>query len=180
MLNIIGIDVGKMSLDCAWLRDLDQDKPKRKKVKNSPQGFKSMLTWAQDVSGLAASELSFMVEPTGIYHEFLVQFLDQRQATIYLVNPSRVRKFADGMGILSKNDLIDADMLTRYGLLNRKLQPYQPEAQEISDLKSLFNRLDTLERDLRRELNSKKRLANPVLYIAGEAVDSTHCEIFGD
>ena len=74
MSNIIGIDVGKMSLDCAWLRDLDQDKPKRKKVENSPQGFKSMLTWAQDVSGLAASELSFMVEPTGIYHEFLVQF----------------------------------------------------------------------------------------------------------
>ena len=159
MLNIIGIDVGKMSLDCAWLRDLDQDKPKRKKVKNSPQGFKSMLTWAQDVSGLAASELSFMVEPTGIYHEFLVQFLDQRQATIYLVNPSRVRKFADGMGILSKNDLIDADMLTRYGLQNRKLQPYQPEAQEISDLKSLLNRLDTLERDLRRELNRQEKIS---------------------
>ena len=159
MSNIIGIDVGKMSLDCAWLRDLDQDKPKRKKVENSPQGFKSMLTWAQDVSGLAASELSFMVEPTGIYHEFLVQFLDQRQATIYLVNPSRVRKFADGMGILSKNDLIDADMLTRYGLQNRKLQPYQPEAQEISDLKSLFNRLDTLERDLRRELNRQEKIS---------------------
>ena len=159
MSNIIGIDVGKMSLDCAWLRDLDQDKPKRKKVENSPQGFKSMLTWAQDVSGLAASELSFMVEPTGIYHEFLVQFLDQRQATIYLVNPSMVRKFAAGMGILSKNDLIDADMLTRYGLLNRKLQPYQPEAQEISDLKSLLNRLDTLERDLRRELNRQEKIS---------------------
>ena len=143
MSNIIGIDVGKMSLDCAWLRDLDQDKPKRKKVENSPQGFKSMLTWAQDVSGLAANELSFMVEPTGIYHEFLVQFLYQHQATIYLVNTSMVRKFAAGMGILSKNDLIDADMLTRYGLLNRKLQPYQPEAQEISDLKSLLNRLDS-------------------------------------
>ena len=159
MSNIIGIDVGKMSLDCAWLRDLDQDKPKRKKVKNSPQGFKSMLTWAQDVSGLAANELSFMVEPTGIYHEFLVQFLDQHQATIYLVNPSMVRKFAAGMGILSKNDLIDADMLTRYGLLNRKLQPYQPEAQEISDLKSLLNRLDTLERDLRRELNRQEKVS---------------------
>ena len=67
-----------------------------------------MLTWAQDVSGLAANELRFVVEPTGIYHEFLVQLLYQRQATIYLVNPSRVRKFAAGMGILSKNDLIDA------------------------------------------------------------------------
>ena len=159
MSNIIGIDVGKMSLDCAWLRDLDQDKPKRKKVENSPQGFKSMLTWAQDVSGLAASELSFMVEPTGIYHEFLVQFLYQHQATIYLVNPSMVRKFAAGMGILSKNDLIDADMLTRYGLLRRNLLPYQPEAQEISDLKSLLNRLDTLERDLRRELNRQEKVS---------------------
>ena len=142
MSNFIGIDVSKLSLDCAWLRDLDQDKAKRKKVENSPQGFKLMLTWAQDVSGLNASELRFMVEPTGIYHEFLVQFLNQHQATIYLVNPSMVRKFAAGMGILSKNDLTDADMLTRYGLLNRNLQPYQPEAQEISDLKSLLNRLD--------------------------------------
>ena len=66
-----------------------------------------------------------------------------------------VRKFAAGMGILSKNDLIDADMLTRYGLLNRKLQPYQP----VSDLKSLLNRLDTLERDLRRELNRQEKVS---------------------
>ena len=169
MSNIIGIDVSKMSLDCAWLRDLDQDKAKRKKVENSPQGFKSMLTWAQDVSGLAANELRFVVEPTGIYHEFLVQFLNQHQATIYLVNPSMVRKFAAGMGILSKNDLkdsdsyrslvIDADMLTRYGLLRRKLLPYQPEAQEVSDLKSLLNRLDTLERDLRRERNRQEKIS---------------------
>ena len=159
MSNIIGIDVSKLSLDCAWLRNLDQNKAKRKRVENSPQDFKALLTWAQDVSGLAANELRFVVEPTGIYHEFLVQFLNQHQATIYLVNPSMVRKFAAGMGILSKNDLIDADMLTRYGLLNRKLQPYQPEAQEISDLKSLLNRLDTLERDLRRELNRQEKVS---------------------
>ena len=46
-----------------------------------------------------------------------------------------------------------------HGLLNRKLQPYQPEAQEISDLKSLLNRLDTLERDLRRELNRQEKVS---------------------
>ena len=83
MSNIIGIDVGKINLDCVWLRDLDQDKAKRKKVENSPQGFKLMLTWAQDVSGLNASELRFVVEPTGIYHHLLVQFLYQRQITVY-------------------------------------------------------------------------------------------------
>ena len=63
------------------------------------------------------------------------------------------------MGILSKNDLIDADMLTRYGLQNRKLLPYQPAAQGVSDLKSLLNRLDTLERDLRRERNRQEKIS---------------------
>ena len=110
MSNIIGIDVSKLSLDCAWLRNLDQNKAKRKRVENCPQDFKALLTWAQDVSGLAANELRFVVEPTGIYHHLLMQFLYRHQATIYLVNPSIVRKFAAGMGILSKNDLIDAEM----------------------------------------------------------------------
>ena len=68
-----------------------------------------------------SSSGKFVIEPSSIYHELIVQFLYQHQATIYLVNPARVRKFAESMGILSKNDLIDADLLTRYGLMNRKL-----------------------------------------------------------
>ena len=44
MSNIIGIDVSKLSLDCAWLRNLDQNKAKRKRVENSPQDFKALLT----------------------------------------------------------------------------------------------------------------------------------------
>ncbi len=158
LANIIGIDVSKLSLDCAYLRDVDQHKAKRKRVMNNPEGFSSLLNWAETVSGLRVSEIRFIIEPSSIYHELLVQFLDQRHATICLVNPGRVRKFAQGMGILSKNDLIDADMLTRYGLLNRKLMAYQAEAQERGDLRSLLNRLDSLERDLRRELNRQEKI----------------------
>jgi len=158
MANIIGIDVSKLSLDCAYLRDVDQHKAKRKKVTNNPEGFISLLNWAETISGLCVTEIRFIIEPSSVYHELLVQFLDQRHATICLVNPGRVRKFAQGMGILSKNDLIDADMLTRFGLLNRKLVAYQPETQVLCDLRSLLNRLDSLERDLRRELNRQEKI----------------------
>ncbi len=158
MSNIIGIDVSKFSLDCAYLRDTDQRKLKRKRVMNNPEGFNSLLSWAQTVSGLCVNEIRFIIEPSSIYHEMLVQFLHERHATICLVNPGRVRKFAQGMGILSKNDLIDADLLTRYGLLNQKLIGYQPQPQEILDLRSLLNRLDSLERDLRRELNRQEKI----------------------
>ena len=158
MSNVIGTDVSKSSRDCAYLRDADQKKAKRKRVINDPEGFTSLLNWAETISGLRVSEIRFIIEPTSIYHELLVQFLDQRHATIYVVNPGRVRKFAQGMGILSKNDLIDADILTRFGLLNRKLMAFQPEAQEIGNLRSLLNRLDCLERDLRRELNRQEKI----------------------
>jgi transposase len=158
MSNIIGIDVSKLTLDCAYLRDADQNKPKRKRVANSPEGFESLLIWANTVSGLVTNEIKFIIEPSSIYHELIMQFLYQHQATIYLVNPARVRKFAQGMGILSKNDLIDADLLTRYGLMNRKLIAYKPMPQEVCELKSLLNRLDSLERDLRRELNKQEKI----------------------
>jgi len=158
MSNIIGIDVSKLTLDCAYLRNVDQNKPKRKRVANSPEGFEALLIWVNTVAGLVTNEIKFIIEPSSIYHELIVQFLYQHQATIYLVNPARIRKFAQGMGILSKNDLIDADLLTRYGLMSRKLIAYKPMPQEVCELKSLLNRLDSLERDLRRELNKQEKV----------------------
>jgi len=86
-----------------------------------------------------------------------VQFLYTKGATVYLVNPGRVRKFAEGIGILSKNDVIDADLLARYGLMAKKLTVFEPAPQEVNDLRSLLNRLDVLERNLRRELNRQEK-----------------------
>ena len=153
MSHIIGIDVSKATLDCAWLRDPDQDKAKRKSCQNEVDCFESLITWSEVVSKLHRRSLAFVVEPTHVYHEQLVQFLHSKGATVYLVNPGRVRKFAEGIGILSKNDVIDADLPVRYGLMARKLIAYEPAPQEVNDLRSLLNRLDVLEKNLRRELN---------------------------
>ena len=153
MSHFIGIDVSKATLDCAWLRDPDQDKAKRKGCQNEPRSFESLITWAEASSGLPRQSLAFVIEPTHIYHEQLVRFLHDLGATVYLVNPGRVRKFAEGVGILSKNDVIDAVLLVRYGLMARKLIAYAPAPQEVNDLRSLLNRLDVLERNCRKELN---------------------------
>lgn len=99
-----------------------------------------------------------------MYHEPLVQFLHNSGATVYLVNPGRVRKFAEGIGILSKNDLVDADLLARYGLLARNLIAYAPAAQEVNDLRSLLNRLDVLERNLRSELNRQEKVGKTMIF----------------
>jgi len=164
MSNIIGIDVSKASLDCAYLRDPDQKRVKRLRCQNDVSCFASLVTWAETKSGLSVQSLAFVIEPTHVYHEQLVQFLHSTGTTVYLVNPGRVRKFAEGIGILSKNDLVDADLLTRYGLLARKLIAYQPVAQEVNDLRSLLNRLDVLERNLRSELNRQEKVGKTMVF----------------
>ena len=122
MSNIIGIDVSKASLDCAYLLDVDQQRAKRKGCQNEVRCFASLVDWAEARSGLPVQALAFIIEPTHIYHEQLVQFLYNTGATVYLVNPGKVRKFAEGIGILSKNDLIDADLLGALSMLKFVLQ----------------------------------------------------------
>jgi transposase len=164
MSNIIGIDVSKVSLDCAYLRDPDQKKAKRKRCHNDVHVFAALVAWAESRSGLPVQALAFIIEPTHIYHEQLVQFLHNTGATVYLVNPGRVRKFAEGIGILSKNDLVDADLLVRYGLMARKLIAYTPVPQELNELRSLLNRLDVLERNLRSELNRQEKIGKTMVF----------------
>ncbi len=164
MSNIIGIDVSKASLDCAYLRDPDQKKTKRLRCDNDMNCFASLVAWAETRSELPVGSLAFIIEPTHVYHEQLVQFLYNSGATVYLVNPGKVRKFAEGIGILSKNDLIDADLLVRYGLLAKKLNAYAPVAQEVNDLRSLLNRLEVLERNLRSELNRQEKVGKTMVF----------------
>ncbi len=94
MSNIFGIDVSKASLDCAYLRDSDQKRARRLSCHNEVGYFAALVAWAEARSGLPTQSLAFIIEPTHIYHEQLVQFLHNTGATVHLVNPGRVRKFA--------------------------------------------------------------------------------------
>ena len=158
MQTVIGIDVSKYKLDCAYFGDSQKQKSNKMQCKNDLGTFESILIWAEALTKKPRKSLIFIIEPTSIYHELLVRFLFEAGATVYLVNPARVRKFAEGIGILSKNDVIDADVLTRYGLMATNLTAYSPSLPEIEALRSLMNRLDALEDALRRETNRQEKV----------------------
>jgi transposase len=127
-MNTIGIDVSKVKLDCAWLKE--QDKVKTKAVTNNSTGWQELLDWSLKNTGLAMAELHFVMEATGIYHEQLATFLYDVGAKVSVVNPAQVKFYAQGLGVRSKNDKKDSVVLARYGFKeNPKL--WQPEALEI-------------------------------------------------
>ena len=90
---IIGIDVSKEKIDCAWLRDIETGKVKTKVLKNKPAGFKSLIDWAVLNTKQPIEKIHFVMEATGIYHEALAYALHGAGATVSVVNPAYIHDY---------------------------------------------------------------------------------------
>jgi transposase len=105
MAVFVGVDVSKKYLDWAVGEDGEVSR-----VANTPAGV-----------GRLASRLSkldvelVVVESTGGYERALTDGLSSAHLPVVLVNPWRVRRFGEGLGILAKTDPLDARVLALFG-----------------------------------------------------------------
>lgn len=102
-LQMIGIDVAKQKLD------VSVDDNTALTLDNDEASFKSLLKIIPD-----SGPVCFVMEATGGYERKLVAFLQTRKIAVAVVNPKRVRDYANAMGAYAKNDRIDADMIRHY------------------------------------------------------------------
>jgi transposase len=153
-MNVIGIDVSKAKLDCALLRD--ENKVKTKVFSNNENGWKELIIWSQKNTGGSISEIYFVMEATGIYHENLATWMYNAGAKVSVVNPAYVKHYAQSLGVRTKNDKKDSIILARYGSKESPIF-WQPSPLEIRTLKALLTRLDAVEKDLQREKNRQEK-----------------------
>ena len=108
-----------------------------------------------------------VVESTGGYERAFVEALSKARLPVVLVNPWRVRRFGEGLGVLAKTDPLDARILALYG---ERAQPPQrplpgPSQRQMADLirrrRQLIamvtaekNRRDTATAVIRRDINT--------------------------
>src|SRR5262245_42517282 len=100
----IGVDICKKHLDVASVTGT----PVR--VRNDADGRIALARRlkAENVRGV-------ILEATGGLERPLVKAFNTEGVPASIVNPARVRKFAEGTGQLAKTDIIDAHMLARFG-----------------------------------------------------------------
>lgn len=111
-----GIDVSKQHLDWAL-----GSKAKTAQVRNTRAGIRSLVMRL----GEQAADLDrIIVESTGGYERALVEALAEAGLPVILINPWRVRRFGEGLGILAKTDSIDAHVLALFG--ERAAPPARP------------------------------------------------------
>ena len=155
-MAVIGIDVSKQKLDCAWLRDVAAGKVKTRVFPNRRQDFPRLLEWLEHQTGEPQDQWHVLMEATGIYHETLAHWLHAAGIQVYVLNPAQVRDFSRSLGVRGKTDKKDSVVLARYGATQHP-DAWQPEPEEVRKLKALAARLDALDKDIQRERNRREK-----------------------
>ncbi|MFO1215595.1 MAG: IS110 family transposase [Burkholderiaceae bacterium] len=150
MHSFLGVDVSKAKLDVALL--LSSDKFKSKVFANDPQGFAALLKWLNDQLPAGLVELHVCMEATGSYHEALACTLHDQGLKVSVVNPLRVKRFAEAAGLRNKTDATDAKCLARF-CKSQTPERWEAPSVAVRALQALVLRLDTLQTMYQAERN---------------------------
>jgi len=85
------------------------------------------------------------MESTGIYHDLLADLASRQGLIVYVLNPKDARHYARGVGLRSKTDRVDAEMIAR--MIEREhanLHPWIPPTSEQREIDQLIKRRSRL------------------------------------
>jgi transposase len=122
-LVIVGIDVAKDKVD-ACIRSLSQ----RQTFPSTAEGRRALIRWLRKHKvGKAAMEAS------GGYERDWAKLLREARIEVRIVDPKRVRSFAQSAGRLAKNDAIDAEMIAWFAetFTDAPGQAYDAEREKL-------------------------------------------------
>ena len=167
---VLGIDIAKQKFDAALLIG---GKLKHKSCKNSTEGFELLSQWLRK-QGVAC--LHACLEATGSYGDELALYLHEAGHTVSIVNPARIKGFAQSEMIRTKTDKIDSGIIARF-CLAMKPQSWIPPSPEVRALRALVRRTESLIDMLTQEKNRLGTAHESVIPFIKEHIDYLEKEI---
>lgn len=160
----LGIDIAKDKFDVCLLYD---EQKWSGVFTNDEKGFRKLDQWLDNrVDG----KLQTCMESTGRYGEKLAAHLHQADHRVAVVNPSRIKHYAQSQLRRNKTDKIDAAIIADF-CRSQKTHEWQPASEAEVTLRQLARRYDNLVTDRTRE---KNRLKAGDLAVAVQASIEAH------
>lgn len=176
MGRCVGIDVSKGHPD--WVLGAERTVSR---VSNTAAGVRRL------VAKLAKQPVDrIVVESTGGYERAVTDALSAADLPVVLVNPWRVRRFGEGLGVLAKTDPLDARILALYG---ERAQPERrplpgPRQRQMADLvrrrRQLIamivaekSRLETASSEIRRDIQAVVQLLEKRVSKLDQRIDAS-------
>lgn len=143
----LGIDISKAKFDVAIIKA--NHKAKHGSFTNDPAGFEQLSEW---LSQQKLERVHGCLEATSIYGHALATYLYQQGHRVSIVNPLRIKGYAQSQLSRTKNDRADAKLIARF-CADLNPAPWQPSDAEVSALQAYTRRLDALEQMMTQEKN---------------------------
>src|SRR5436309_16457 len=123
---VAGVDVAKDRVD-ACIRSLSQ----RQTFSSTEEGHRKLIAWLRKHKASKA-----VMEASGGYERSWARTLREADVVVRIVDPKRVRNFAQSAGRLAKNDTIDAEMIAWFAetFCEAPVQTHDPAREELSKL----------------------------------------------
>lgn len=162
----VGIDVSKKTLDTCMLQG---DRIWRAEFKNTEAGYADLEQWLERQAPEGAH---VCLEATGQYGEGVSEYLDKCGCRVSVVNPVRIKAYADSKMRRNKTDRLDAYLIADF-CLRQNPALWKPVPANVRTLQSLNRRLEDLQAMRQQEIN---RLKSGKLAPAVEADLKKHLE----
>ena len=148
MSTFVGIDVSKRKLDLAVLIN---GKIKSKVFTNDVSGFTLLDSWLRD-HHVSYQNAHVCLEATGPYSEQVALALVSFGWTISVVNPARIKGYAQSELVRNKTDRADAALLARFCAAMRP-GVWTPPSPAYRQLRAMVERLQALKDMHQQEAN---------------------------
>jgi transposase len=145
----LGIDIAQATLAACLLRD---GRVAAGTFENTPAGFKKLASWLKKRH---VAQAQVCLEATGRYGEGVSEFLHAAGHTVSVINPARLKAFAQATLTRTKTDQTDAALLAQF--CQRQQPPaWRPPAPEKRALRALVRRRESLLQLRQQETNRLK------------------------
>ena len=135
--SILGVDIAKKKFDVALLIN---GKLKHKVFTNDEEGFEELELWLKKQG---VGHIHVCMEASSTYGDELAVYMHDAGHTVSIVNPARIKGFAQSELMRTKNDKVDAGLIARFCLAMHP-EPWTPAPPEMRQLQSLVRRVDAL------------------------------------
>lgn len=143
MSPVIGLDVAKGESQVQAY--LDKKKPYKKsfKIQHNLEGLASLLDFIKELEDVAGERPPIVLESTGHYHKPVVQYFEDREYLIIIVNPLISYKAKSSSLHKVKTDIIDANHLCEL-YYKEDLEPYKKRGIQLLNLRNLTRQHDNI------------------------------------
>lgn len=150
MISYLGIDVSKATLDTLLLRE--GEGAEAAQFANMRQGFKRLHHFLKK---RRVEQVHVCLEATGYYGDEVAQFLYEVGYTVSVVNPARIKAYADSRLTRNKTDAGDAALIADFC---RTQQPdaWTPPPPEQRELQALVRHWENLSQMRQQEVNRRQ------------------------